>query len=782
MDIQNGATAGEIRVSNGAELTVSGGTVSNLIAADGARLVLEADPGTVVSGDVAGSAFVISGGTATDCRINAGGKLDVSSGMTADGTVVSGTSAVVQILEGAVAANTTVSRGAELHIQSGAGADGVTVCDNAFLYVSGGTADNVAVSGGGRLFAESGTAVDGLSLNGNYASAQILEGATAKTVAVSDGATVVLSSGGRAENVSLAGNSPLEGRMCLYSGAEASGIAVSSGGYLLTAWGGGYVEDVVIESGGQAYLHGSGSRVLLDGGLLGIEAGGIVTGTTVGTGATMYTVNSGGTGTAIGTVVQSGAVFQNGGRASGTVLLEGATMSLGNYAVAEATEVQSGASLDVGKNATVHDVVLAKGGTLTVTSGGRISGEVSVEDGAALVMEECTTFDFDLSALSVPGGSPRIADITAIDGTPDLTLTVSAQQSRGTYVLAGGVESFEGALPVMSPHGAPLGTISVGEVVRIGDYNYSMALSETGELSITIVHYFSGNFDGENMLIARESGDTVDIYRDGEIWISMTLDEGWDIAGVGDFNADGLDDLLLIHASGLVMGDISNGDGTFSPQVLNFRGDGWDILGTGDFDGDGISDVLVANPTAASETVGLLGYWKSGTEWTLINGYSPEWEMISTGDFNGDGTCDMLWRNRFIGAGDRTYNAFCTWIVGLEPGENDWRMVSVADPSDWNYLCAGDFDGNGTDDVALINGEGVVGIWDVEDGFMKPNGWSILSAVTSEWTLFDVSDYDGDGIDDIAWCNTESGQVGAWLVRTGDEARTIKWQVLATLS
>ena len=92
----------------------------------------------------------------------------------------------------------------------------------------------------------------------------------------------------------------------------------------------------------------------------------------------------------------------------------------------------------------------------------------------------------------------------------------------------------------------------------------------------------------------------------------------------------------------------------------------------------------------------------------------------------------MLWRNRFIGAGDRTYNAFCTWLVDLEPGENDWRMVTVADPSDWNYLCAGDFDGNNTVDVALINGEGVVGIWDVEDGFMKPNGWSILSVVTSD--------------------------------------------------
>ena len=284
-------------------------------------------------------------------------------------------------------------------------------------------------------------------------------------------------------------------------------------------------------------------------------------------------------------------------------------------------------------------------------------------------------------------------------------------------------------------------------------------------------------------MLARSVFGYVEIFTStGEVWGTMNMGYGGDFISVGDFNGDGFEDILRTNYSGQFFYDLSNGDGTFTPQVLNFKGDGWDILGTGDYDGDKIDDVLVANPTAASETVGLLGYWKSGTAWTLINGYSPEWEMISTGDFNGDGTCDMLWKNRFIGVDGRTYNAFCTWLVGLAPGENDWRMVSVADPSDWNYLAAGDYDGNGTVDVAMINGEGVVGIWDVEDGFLKPNGWSILSAVTTDWTLFDVSDYDGDDIDDIAWCNKESNLVGAWLVKTGDEGRTIEWQTIATLA
>jgi hypothetical protein len=208
--------------------------------------------------------------------------------------------------------------------------------------------------------------------------------------------------------------------------------------------------------------------------------------------------------------------------------------------------------------------------------------------------------------------------------------------------------------------------------------------------------------------------------------------------------------------------------------VLNFLGEGWRILGTGDFNGNGLDDVLVANPTGASETVGLLGYWEGGTTWTLINGYSAEWECVSTGDFNGDGKCDMLWRNSFEGAGGLTYNAYCTWIVD-DPV--DWRMVSVSNPDEWDFLCSGDFDGNGSHDIAMINDVGIVGIWGVDDGYL--NSWSILSAVTSQWTLAGVADFNGDGTDDIAWCNTETRQVGCWQIENKELAG---WQVLANIS
>ena len=294
--------------------------------------------------------------------------------------------------------------------------------------------------------------------------------------------------------------------------------------------------------------------------------------------------------------------------------------------------------------------------------------------------------------------------------------------------------------------------------------------------------FFIGDFagDGKAMIAAKEkTGDIVTIYTEGSSWGStLLLEPGWEIAGVGDFNADGRDDFLRINEEGYVVGEMTQADGTFAAQVLNFRSAGWSVLGTGDFDADGADDVLIANPTAASETVGLLGYWKGGTEWTLINGYSAEWTMIATGDFNADGKCDMLWRNSFTGDDGKIYNAFCTWIVEPPEGQSDWRMVSVADPSEWNFLCAGDFNGDKMNDIAMINNEGVVGIWGVEDGYL--NSWSILSAVdTTAWALAGVGDFNGDGTDDIAWSSIETGLTGYWQI---NDKELTGWQNIATIS
>ncbi len=299
--------------------------------------------------------------------------------------------------------------------------------------------------------------------------------------------------------------------------------------------------------------------------------------------------------------------------------------------------------------------------------------------------------------------------------------------------------------------------------------------------------YFNGTFaGGSSAIFAKQSGNTVNFYAGGSSWgSSLAMGSGWDALGAGDFDGDGKDDVLRINDGGYVVAELSNGSGTFTPQVLNMKGVGWCAAGIGDFNGNGKDDVLLINPTGASMTTGLVGYWESGSTWTLINGYSPEWECVATGDFNADGKCDMLWKKSFQG-----YDSYCSWLVGVDQNVNDWNLVSNTAPGEtWEFLCSGDFNGDGTDDVALINGSGVVGVWTVSNGTMS--SWIQLNNSSngidqSTWTFGGVGDFDADGWDDIAWCNNSTNSVNYWSTYNiqidPDNNNGNNWKTIGTIA
>ncbi len=63
---------------------------------------------------------------------------------------------------------------------------------------------------------------------------------------------------------------------------------------------------------------------------------------------------------------------------------------------------------------------------------------------------------------------------------------------------------------------------------------------------------------------------------------------------------------------------------------------------TGDFNGDGMSDILWRNDN------GYVGMWEmNGTQVQTgvgVAGQSTDWNVVGIGDFNGDGNDDILWR------------------------------------------------------------------------------------------------------------------------------------------
>ncbi len=654
-------------------------------------------------------------------------------------------------------------------IGSGTTVSGIIVNSGGVLVVSsGGTATESEINAEGMLRVYDGGLADKSLVNAGGVM-EVYSGGDARNTAVNYGGVLRICSDGDAVDTLV--NSG--GTMFIYDDVMAKNVVVNGGVF-------------VIESDGWAYQAPKGklvssNTIVKNGGTVIVNNGGFCSGVVVSDGGHVIIESGGDFGSA--TVTNGDVTVKAGADSAGATLLDGGVMVVESGGTAGCT-VSSGGTVKVESGGYLR--------ALTVSTGGVVTGVL--HDIYTVFRMYGGTLDLDISN-AAPGGEFLMDDDANFDPNEDFncTLTVNGSQANGTYNLMEYAYEFdtkvitaESLLTVKSTSGATLGTLTVGGTVEINGVTYALNLSNDYKLTVTVSGstppagdklFFEGDFNGDHFdTLAAQKDSTVTIYQNGEAWgLGLTLDPGWTVVGTGDFNGDKLDDFLRVNTEGYVVGEMANGNGTFTPQVLNLKNAGWNILGTGDFNGNGTGDVLIANPTGASDTVGLLGYWESGVTWTLINGYSPEWECVSTGDFNGDGKCDMLWRNSFIGEGGLTYNAYCTWIVD---NPVDWRMVSVANPKEWNFLCSGDFDGNGSHDIAMINDVGVVGIWGVGDGYL--NSWSILSAVDqSSWTLAGVGDFNADGTDDIAWYSDSLGLAGYWQI---NDKQLTTWQNIAMIS
>ena len=178
---------------------------------------------------------------------------------------------------------------------------------------------------------------------------------------------------------------------------------------------------------------------------------------------------------------------------------------------------------------------------------------------------------------------------------------------------------------------------------------------------------------------------------------SDTNKSGYSVSGAGDFDGNGLDDILIsepveTYTSGasyagvvhLFTGESLSGGGTASLGTYNSPGPadhtfygttangyaGHSVDGGGDVDGDGLGDLLIGSPNAANGATGEAHLILSGdaaqytTSWVSLDSVSnhfvqsrPGWhvgEVVSfAGDVDGDGLTDVL-----LGAPDADYSHY----------------------------------------------------------------------------------------------------------------------------
>ena len=234
----------------------------------------------------------------------------------------------------------------------------------------------------------------------------------------------------------------------------------------------------------------------------------------------------------------------------------------------------------------------------------------------------------------------------------------------------------------------------------------------------------------------------------------------WFVAGTGDFNGDGRDDILWRNVDGQMSNWLGTANGGFTPNNANAAAvvpTDWHVVGTGDFNGDGRDDILWRNDN------GTVSNWLG----TAAGGFTPndanaarfaptDWHVVGTGDFNGDGRDDILWRNNDGTVSDWLGQANGGFIL------NDAAALTVV-PTAWFVAGTGDFNGDGRDDILWRNNDGTLSNWlgQANGGFVA-NDANAAAFVPTSWTVVATGDYNGDGRDDILWRNSD-GTVSNWL-------------------
>ena len=271
-------------------------------------------------------------------------------------------------------------------------------------------------------------------------------------------------------------------------------------------------------------------------------------------------------------------------------------------------------------------------------------GTLSATPGPALTTKPVTlTASFGPvkhSTAGAPSGAVTFADSGNILGTANLVLDKTA-----TFAPAPTQQLFTYALPI-----API----VADFNRDGIPDTLLIDPGTGNAGATL-HLLLGTVP----LGSFRADQQFEIIPDGPSFVISS-------AAVGDFNGDGIPDIIVLakeanHGGTSLYTLLGNGDGTFrdgfitSPTLYGSR------IVAGDFNKDGKQDIVIAGALDAAGTVGLQvflgdgnGTFKAGPATTGLrtapSPYFGDFKVVAA-DFNTDGYPDVAVLNGYSSQG-----------------------------------------------------------------------------------------------------------------------------------
>ncbi len=249
-----------------------------------------------------------------------------------------------------------------------------------------------------------------------------------------------------------------------------------------------------------------------------------------------------------------------------------------------------------------------------------------------------------------------------------------------------------------------------------------------------------------------------------------------DFKGTGDFNADGKADLLLRHTSGrwhyYPMDGRRRIDDETGAANLPHSLD-WTFVGIGDFDADGRDDVLLRHTDGRWGLHAMDG--RQQTANSTVNGLPTDaaWQVRALGDFNGDGADDLLTRHP-----DGRWHYYPVRDGNVV--EDEAGPAELPRNLNWRLAGAGDFAGDGTDDVLLRHkGSGGWHYYPMDGRAVDPDGQDSAPLTRNlDWQVAAIADFNGNGRADVLLRHRE----GRWYFYPMNGRRYTAGRGVATLT